>query len=345
MPCNCVMPMQIALGLGVALYAFFPLVSKLAFEIASGVNMKPSQVRIMGANADDQDPEKTVVLIDLVPFGLPLSPPLPSSTIGSNGESGGRDNNGMTEKPLGVDVSKHRHGLKLNGSIVAIIVLSAAVVAVLIGALVWVLLFKHRDGSRSESALPAALPSFRKSSGSAKMFNLSEMEKATDNFNESQVLGEGGFGIVYGGLLEDGTEVAVKVLNKIGKQGGPEFLAEVEMLSRLHHRNLVRLIGFCMDDRSRCLVYELIPNGTVQSHLHVSIDSIARVAAVASMCVQTDVSHRPSMGQVVEALNLGLGLTRVHGFIRAELDFMPADDIEAWPTGIFEVIIALVDFD
>lgn len=317
------MPMQIAFKLGVALYAIFPLVSELASEIAHGVYMKPSQVRIMGANADDQDSERTVALIGLVPFGeifddfiahltaerlwlkqvsiksslfgdyevlyvkypgLPPSPPLPSSTVGTNGGSRGCDNNGMTEKPLGVDVSKHRHGLKLNGGIIAIIVLSAAVVAVLFGALVWVLLFKRRDGSRLEPASPAVLPSFEKSSGiaastarsgpasrlfrSTKTFSLTEIEKATNNFNESGILGEGGFGVVYSGLLDDGTRVAVKVLKRIGKHGDREFLAEVEMLSRLHHRNLVRLIGFCKDDRSRCLIYELIPNGSVQSHLH-----------------------------------------------------------------------------
>nr|GFC18680.1 receptor-like serine/threonine-protein kinase ALE2 isoform X3 [Tanacetum cinerariifolium] len=104
--------------------------------------------------------------------------------------------------------------------------------------------------------------------GSAKTFSSSDMEKATDNFNELGVLGEGGFGRVYSGTLEDGTKVAVKVLKRDDKQGGREFLAEVEMLSRLHHRNLVRLLGICTEERNRCLVYELIPNGSVESHLH-----------------------------------------------------------------------------
>lgn len=94
------------------------------------------------------------------------------------------------------------------------------------------------------------------------------MEKATDNFNESRVLGEGGFGRVYSGVLEDGTKVAVKVLKRDDQQGGREFLAEVEMLSRLHHRNLVRLLGICTEERHWCLVYELIANGSVESHLH-----------------------------------------------------------------------------
>lgn len=97
---------------------------------------------------------------------------------------------------------------------------------------------------------------------------MSDIEKATDNFDASRILGEGGFGLVYSGVLEDGTEVAVKVLKRDDQQGGREFLAEVEMLSRLHHRNLVKLIGICTEERARCLVYELIPNGSVESHLH-----------------------------------------------------------------------------
>lgn len=68
-PCSCVLPMQVGLRLSVALYTFFPLVSELAQEIAAGVFMKQSQVRIIGANAASQQPEKTIVLIDLVPLG------------------------------------------------------------------------------------------------------------------------------------------------------------------------------------------------------------------------------------------------------------------------------------
>jgi len=107
---------------------------------------------------------------------------------------------------------------------------------------------------------------------SVKTFSLSEIEKATDKFNTKRVLGEGGFGRVYSGTLEDGAEVAVKLLTRDNNQNGDrEFIAEVEMLSRLHHRNLVKLIGICIEGRRRCLVYELVPNGSVESHLHGNI--------------------------------------------------------------------------
>lgn len=101
-----------------------------------------------------------------------------------------------------------------------------------------------------------------------KTFSLSELEKATDKFSSKRILGEGGFGRVYRGIMEDGIEAAVKLLTRDNQNGDREFIAEVEMLSRLHHRNLVKLIGICIEGRRRCLVYELVPNGSVESHLH-----------------------------------------------------------------------------
>ncbi|KAG0595351.1 hypothetical protein M758_UG159900 [Ceratodon purpureus] len=104
--------------------------------------------------------------------------------------------------------------------------------------------------------------------GTAKTISLSEIKRATDHFRPDNVVGEGGFGRVYQGVLDNGVVVAVKVLTRDDHQGGREFIAEVEMLSRLHgHRNLVKLIGICTEE-IRCLVYELITNGSVESHLH-----------------------------------------------------------------------------
>lgn len=101
-----------------------------------------------------------------------------------------------------------------------------------------------------------------------KTFSLAELEIATEKFSSKRILGEGGFGRVYHGIMDDGSEVAIKLLTREDQSGDREFIAEVEMLSRLHHRNLVKLIGICVEKRTRCLVYELIRNGSVESHLH-----------------------------------------------------------------------------
>ena len=101
-----------------------------------------------------------------------------------------------------------------------------------------------------------------------KTFTITELEKATENFSFSKIIGEGGYGRVYRCVIEDGVEVAVKLLTRKHHNRDREFIAEVEMLSRLHHRNLVKLIGICIERSTRCLVFELVPNGSVESHLH-----------------------------------------------------------------------------
>lgn len=134
------------------------------------------------------------------------------------------------------------------------------------------------DGTGSARALAVGSKSISRSlsfgsgmlnfTGSAKIVSLDDIERATDGFDSSRVLGEGGFGVVYKGIFDDGEEVAVKVLKRNKRHGIHEFLSEVEMLSRLHHKNLVTLLGICTEDHARCLIYELVPNGSVESHLH-----------------------------------------------------------------------------
>ncbi|KAM0044394.1 putative protein kinase RLK-Pelle-PERK-1 family [Helianthus debilis subsp. tardiflorus] len=90
------------------------------------------------------------------------------------------------------------------------------------------------------------------------------------NSRACNLLGEGGFGCVYKGLLADGREVAVKQLKIAGSQGEREFRAraEVEIISRVHHRHLVSLVGYCISEHQRLLVYQYVPNNTLHCHLH-----------------------------------------------------------------------------
>ncbi|KAK7303570.1 hypothetical protein RJT34_14479 [Clitoria ternatea] len=100
-----------------------------------------------------------------------------------------------------------------------------------------------------------------------KRFTLAEVNAATNNFDESLVIGVGGFGKVYKGEIEDGVLAAIKRANPQSEQGLAEFETEIEMLSKLRHRHLVSLIGFCEENNEMILVYEYMANGTLRSHL------------------------------------------------------------------------------
>ncbi|KAK4413177.1 Serine/threonine-protein kinase PBS1 [Sesamum alatum] len=102
----------------------------------------------------------------------------------------------------------------------------------------------------------------------AQTFTFRELANATNNFRPECFLGEGGFGRVYKGRLSSGQVVAVKQLDRNGLQGNREFLVEVLMLSLLHHPNLVNLLGYCADGDQRLLVYEFMPLGSLEDHLH-----------------------------------------------------------------------------
>ncbi|XP_071696554.1 G-type lectin S-receptor-like serine/threonine-protein kinase At4g27290 [Rutidosis leptorrhynchoides] len=92
------------------------------------------------------------------------------------------------------------------------------------------------------------------------VFSLSEILRATDNFSVNNLLGEGGFGSVYKGVLEQGQEIAVKRLSKSSRQGIDEFENEVICIAKLQHRNLVKLLGYCIQDDETMLIYEYMPN-------------------------------------------------------------------------------------
>lgn len=104
--------------------------------------------------------------------------------------------------------------------------------------------------------------------GQLKRFSLRELQVATDDFSNKNILGRGGFGKVYKGRLADGSLVAVKRLKEERTQGGElQFQTEVEMISMAVHRNLLRLRGFCMTPTERLLVYPFMVNGSVASCL------------------------------------------------------------------------------
>ena len=101
-----------------------------------------------------------------------------------------------------------------------------------------------------------------------RWFSYAELELATGGFSKANFLAEGRFGSVHRGLLPDGQVIAVKQYKLASSQGDLEFCSEVEVLSCAQHRNVVMLIGFCIEDKRRLLVYEYICNGSLDSHLY-----------------------------------------------------------------------------
>jgi len=104
--------------------------------------------------------------------------------------------------------------------------------------------------------------------GLCRHFSLAEIKKVTKNFDESVVIGVGGFGKVYKGVIDGGITVAIKRSNPSSEQGVNEFQTEIEMLSKLRHKHLVSLIGFCEEGNEMCLVYDYMAHGTLRDHVY-----------------------------------------------------------------------------
>ncbi|CAN0926593.1 Probable serine/threonine-protein kinase PBL9 [Linum grandiflorum] len=142
-----------------------------------------------------------------------------------------------------------------------------------------------RDGRSlsNSSSKSSSLPHTPRSEGeilqssNLKVFSFAELRSSTRNFRPDSVLGEGGFGSVFKGWIDEnslqaskpgsGIIIAVKRLNQDGWQGHKEWLAEINYLGQLHHPNLVKLLGYCLEDDHRLLVYEFMSRGSLENHL------------------------------------------------------------------------------
>ncbi|KVH89302.1 Concanavalin A-like lectin/glucanase, subgroup [Cynara cardunculus var. scolymus] len=134
----------------------------------------------------------------------------------------------------------------------------------------------------------------------ARWFSYDELKKSTSNFSEINQIGSGGYGKVYRGVIPGGQMVAIKRAQQGSMQGGLEFKTEIELLSRVHHKNLVGLVGFCFEQGEQMLVYEFMPNGTLRESLS------------AMQCVEEAAADRPTMSDVVKTLETMLMSDGLH---------------------------------
>ena len=145
------------------------------------------------------------------------------------------------------------------------------------GAIIVLITVRKYSSKRfNQAKLDKAREDMLKSSDSgknARMFQLKEVKKATNGFSQDRILGSGGFGEVYKGELQDGTVVAVKSAKVGNLKSNQQVLNEVGILSQVNHKNLVRLLGCCVEGEQPLMIYEYISNGTLYDHLHGNCSS------------------------------------------------------------------------
>ncbi|WRX10839.1 Protein kinase domain - like 10 [Theobroma cacao] len=210
-----------------------------------------------------------------IPAGLaqpPLSPEVSSPVVVSEPVEAPAHQSSYSTSLSPSNKGKHSNLILIFGISAGILVF--AIISVLI-----ICSCTFREGkpkaSLKESVKPRTIDAVARAGSlphpsSTRFLQYEELKEATNNFAPASILGEGGFGRVFKGVLSDGTAVAIKRLTSGGAQGDKEFLVEVEMLSRLHHRNLVKLVGYysSRDSSQNLLCYELVPNGSLEAWLH-----------------------------------------------------------------------------
>ncbi|KAM4101971.1 hypothetical protein ACB094_05G187000 [Castanea mollissima] len=162
------------------------------------------------------------------------------------------------------------NGSNTSRTVIIIVVASVAFVVVTVSISICICVFlRVRRPREKEENVDDEIRSVE-----SLQFDFSIIRAATDDFSEANKLGQGGFGVVYKGMLYNGEEIAVKRLSTNSGQGDLEFMNEVLLVAKLQHRNLVRLLGFCMERNERLLIYEFVPNTSLNRFL---FDPIKRV--------------------------------------------------------------------
>ncbi|PIN14818.1 Non-specific serine/threonine protein kinase [Handroanthus impetiginosus] len=167
------------------------------------------------------------------------------------------------------------NGKKNHKKIVIIVVIVSFIIVSICSYFLWRWMAKKRGRKRENEPAKAGTSVDSSHQHTLSKVNLEELPlykyeilaNATDNFSDVNKLGKGGFGPVYKGELANGKKIAVKMLSKASGQGMQEFMNEVVLISKLQHRNLVRLLGCCLENKETMLIYEYMPNKSLDFYL------------------------------------------------------------------------------
>ncbi|KAK8308894.1 hypothetical protein V6Z11_D02G091800 [Gossypium hirsutum] len=145
----------------------------------------------------------------------------------------------------------------------------------------------------------------RVSTETVKIFTAEALKNATKNYDESQIIGKGGFGTVYKGILKNGTEVAIKKSKVVDENQIKQFIDEVIILSQINHRNVVKLLGCCLETEVPLLVYEFVSNGTLSEHTHCE-DKASSISWAIRLRIATE------SAQVLSYLHFAASIPIIH---------------------------------
>ncbi|KAL6846308.1 hypothetical protein ACP4OV_023756 [Aristida adscensionis] len=214
-----------------------------------------------------------------IPDSLPSLPSLRVLNLSGNHLSGDSLCKNYTKMLFRFDADGHECDKRISQTInrAAVIAISVVIPILVLAILLAYFIWRQKRKNNISTHYPACDLQLENTLGSRKShgdplqntenryFTYKELEKLTSNFK--RFIGQGGFGLVYYGRLGDGSEVAVKMRSESSTHGLDEFLAEVQSLTKVHHRNLVSLLGYCWEEDHLALVYEYISKGSLCDHL------------------------------------------------------------------------------
>ncbi|KAL3753312.1 hypothetical protein ACJRO7_000671 [Eucalyptus globulus] len=276
-PCYCAAPLGVGMRLrSLSIFDFRPYADQFISYVTSGLDLQPYQL-VVDSFIWQNGPRLKMFLKFYPVIGnysgifnasevLRLTDDIARFTIPGNDVFGPYDLLNFTLGLYQSDVSLPTSSSMSKGVLAAIVLGSISAAGVICLAIAFLFYIRHprnRDqGSRTKSASKVPM----KVEG-LKAISFADLEKATGNFDMTAQIGRGGYGKVYKGVLGDSTVVAIKRAEQRSLQGQQEFFTEIEFLSRLHHRNLVSLVGYCDEENEQMLVYEFMPNGSLHSAL------------------------------------------------------------------------------